>query len=153
MDFPVLNTERCSLVSATVEDAEWMFKLFNDEDVVSYIEGIKWFNSDIETVKKFIEAMNVNFRKNLGILWSVILHEKPIGIIMVNDLPDNPFLTFAIFDQYRGNGLGSEIYSCVKKFIKEKYSEPEIVTENPIVKKIIRHQAEFLFLNNQYQTF
>ncbi len=143
-----IKTSRCVLRPATVEDATWMFRLFNDEAVVAYIEGIQWFNKDIESTVGFIKSMEVNSRRETGMLWSIIYNENPVGFIMVNDLDDNPFLTFALFPEYRRLHLGTEVYKSVNRYISERFTSPKIETKNPIVKKILRHSAEILFIYN-----
>ena len=62
MEVEILHTERCTLRPATVEDADWLFGLFNDPDVVTYIEGINWFNTDVASVRSFIESMLPEYR-------------------------------------------------------------------------------------------
>lgn len=137
MESKTLTTDRCLLRPAIIEDAEWMLKLFNDKEVVAYIEGIRWFNSNTESVRSFIMSMDKNFQKSQGILWCVIVGNCPAGIIMANDLDDTPYLTIALFEKYRGVNIGSEIFNVVNEYVTAKYGEPKVETNNPIVKKII----------------
>jgi len=150
MDFPILNTQRCLLRKAVLEDASWMLQLFNDKDVVEYIDGIKWFNTNIAAVESFILSMDRNFKESKGILWCVDCDSRPVGIIMANDLEENPFLTFALLNDFRNCGIGTEIYNVVKRFISTKFDEPIVETQNPIVNRITKRKCENLFIGNQY---
>lgn len=122
-----------------------MYSLFTDKDVIAYIEGIQWFNADVEAVVRFIDSMKTNFQRKMGMLWSVIYNDVPVGIIMVNDLKEKPFLTFALFPEYRGLRIGTEIYESIYRFISANYRSPRTETKNPIVKKILRHSADSQF--------
>lgn len=137
MKQPVIQTSRCVLRPAVIEDASWMFELFKDEEVVVYIEGIKLFNANIEAVVGFIKSMEINCRKRMGMLWSIIYKETPIGFIMVNDLDENPFLTFALFPEYRNLRFGTEVYKSINQFVTTQFSSPSTETNNPVVKKIL----------------
>lgn len=150
MEQPILKSQRCILRPPIVDDAEWLFKLFNDEDVVAYIEGIKWFNTDIDAVKGFLKSMERNSAHNKGFLWVIMFNESPIGFIMANDIEETPFLTFALLPEYRDKHFGSEVFVSVNEFISKTFATPKTETENPIVKKILRHHSEVLFVNNQY---
>lgn len=120
---PTIETQRCLLRSATAEDAGWLYELFNDPDVIEYIEGIKWFNSDIKTTILFIDSMNTNFQIGLGILWCIIYDNHPIGLIMVNDLNEESFYTFALFPQYRGLELMEECVVGINAHILDFYHQ------------------------------
>ncbi len=150
MEFPIIKTNRCQLRQAVKEDASWMIQLFNDKDVVQYIEGIKWFNADVLSVESFIASMESNHKDSNGILWCVICQNNPAGIIMVNDLTEDPYLTFALFKEYREHGLGTEIYNAVKDYVSKKFTEPTIETNNPIVRKITKRECEYLFIDNHF---
>lgn len=121
MEQPTINTPRCILRLATADDAVWLYELFNDQEVIAYIEGIKWFNADIESTRAFIDSMNINFQKRLGILWCVVYEYCPVGMIMVNDLNDKPFYTFALFPQFRGLELMEECIVGINSYILGSY--------------------------------
>lgn len=150
MEQPILKTQRCTLRPSTPDDAEWLLKLFNDEAVVAYIEGIKWFNTDIDAVRGFLKSMERNSAQNKGFLWVMMFNERPIGFIMANDIDDNPFLTFALLPEYRDKHFGSEVFAAVNEFISKTFATPKTESENPIDKRILRHHSEVLFVNNQY---
>lgn len=145
MEQPILKTQRCILRPSTVDDAEWLLRLFNDEDVVAYIEGIKWFNTDIEAVNGFLKSMDRNSARNIGFLWIIIFDESPIGFIMANDIDESPFLTFALMPEYRNKNLGTEVFASVNDFISKTFTAPRTETKNPIVHKILRHHSEVLY--------
>ena len=67
---------------------------------------------------------------------------------MANDIDESPFLTFALMPEYRNKHLGTEVFVSVNDFISKTFAAPKTETENPIVKKILRHHSEVLFVNN-----
>lgn len=130
MDVEILNTDRCLLRPITINDAGWLYHLFNDMDVVKYIEGITLFNADIHAVRQFIDSMRINAQNNIGAIWSVEYRSNNIGFIMAYDLTDNPFLTYALFPKYRGLGIMSE---CIDAICKHVYAQSKNV---PFIKVI-----------------
>lgn len=145
MEVETLHTERCILRPVTLDDADWLFRLFNDPDVVTYIEGINWFNADVASVRSFIESMQINAEKDLGVMWCVEYQSYNIGFILAYDLKDKPFLTFALLPEYRNKHFCSEVFTSVNDFISKTFSAPKTETENPIVKKILQHHSEVLY--------
>lgn len=121
MEQPTITTARCILCPPTTEDAEWMYRLFNDKDVIAYIEGIKWFNSDINATRLFITSMRKNFQHELGMLWCIFYRNQPIGIIMANDLNEDPFYSFALFPSYRGLELMKECITETNRYLNHYY--------------------------------
>ncbi|MDE6331087.1 MAG: GNAT family N-acetyltransferase, partial [Muribaculaceae bacterium] len=150
MDVEILHTERCILRPVTAEDADWLFDLFNDCDVVKYIEGIKWFNADVDSVRTFIESMHINADKDLGAMWCVEYQSANIGFILAYDLKDNPFLSFALFPKYRSQHLGSEVIAVTKEYISRRFQSPVIESNNPIVKEITRKLPVVLYLGDTF---
>lgn len=148
MEVEILHTKRCVLRPAKLEDAEWLYDLFNDSDVISYIDGIKWFNVDIVSVQSFIETMQINAAKDLGIMWCVEYKANKIGFVLAYDLKDNPFLSFALFPKYRNQHLGSEVIAIAKECISHKFQSPKIESNNPIVKGIVRKLPVILYLGD-----
>lgn len=121
-------TSRCTLRAAIADDAYWLYELFNDQDVIKYIEGIKCFNADISATRRFINSMNKNFQKGLGILWCILHENSPIGMIMINDLNDQPFYTFALFPPYRGLELMKECIVETNNFIHGYYNQTPTIS-------------------------
>lgn len=125
---PTLITSRCILRAATVDDTCWLYELFNDQDVIKYIEGINCFNADISAIRRFLNSMNKSFQKGLGILWCILYMNRPIGMIMVNDLNDQPFYTFALLPTYRGLELMKECIVETNNFIHGYYNQKPTIT-------------------------
>lgn len=132
MEVEILHTERCTLRPATVEDADWLFGLFNDPDVVTYIEGINWFNTDVASVRSFIESMQVNATKDLGAMWCVEYKSNNIGFILVYDLMKDPFMTYAILPEYRFKSYMSECVSAIYNLIYRHLSLKPSISTNEI---------------------
>lgn len=133
-----------------IEDANWLFDLFNDSDVVKYIEGINWFNADVVSVRSFIESMKINAIKDIGAMWCVEHQSNNIGFILAYDLKDNPFLSFALLPKYRNRHFGSEVITLIKDYISQKFQSPRIETGNPIVKGIVRKLPVILYIGNTF---
>ncbi len=150
MEVEILQTERCILRPVIKEDANWLFDLLNDPDVVEYIEGINWFNSDVVSVQSFIETMKINAVKDLGAMWCVEYQKNNIGFILAYDLKDNPFLSFALLPNYRNHHFGSEVITLIKKYISQKFQTPRIETSNPVVKGIVRKLPVILYLGDTF---
>lgn len=150
MEVEILYTERCVLRPVKLEDAEWLYDLFNDSDVVRYIDGIKWFNTNVASVRSFIESMQINAAKDLGAMWCVEYKSNHIGFIFAYDLKDNPFLSFALFPKYRNQHLGSEVIAIAKEYISHKFQSPKIESNNPIVKGIVRKLPVILYLGDTF---
>lgn len=128
MGQPTINTTRCILRPPTMEDADWLYELFNDQDVIKYIEGIKWFNSDIDSTRMFIDSMNINFQKGQGVLWCILYENRPIGMIMVNDLKEDPFYSFALFPFYRGLELMKECITETNRYLNYNYYQTPAIS-------------------------
>lgn len=120
MDVNIIRTDKCLLRPMTITDAGWLYKLFNDNDVVKYIEGVKLFNSDVETVKSFINSMQTNSRNKLGAIWCVEYYSKNIGFVLVYDLSQSPYISYALQSKYRGQGYMYECVLAIGKYIYDQ---------------------------------
>ena len=102
------------LRKATYKDCETLFKWVNDYDVrknsfntesISIDNHIKWFK------KKLLD-------KNCTIF---IVHDNKgnyIGQVRIDKEVDRGLIDYSIDSIYRGQGLGKEILSLIKKYLK-----------------------------------
>jgi ribosomal-protein-alanine N-acetyltransferase len=79
--FPVLATTRLLLRKLEATDAEQLFMLRSDENVMKYI-GKKPMQT-IEEALEFINLINDNVNNNSGINWAMTLKEEPAKLIGV----------------------------------------------------------------------
>lgn len=79
--FPVLTTTRLLLRKLEATDAEQLFMLRSDENVMKYI-GKKPMQT-IEEALEFINLINDNVNNNSGINWAMTLKEEPAKLIGV----------------------------------------------------------------------
>lgn len=108
MNYPIINSERCQITIATINDAYWLHALLNDRDVYEYIEGIRPFAETVRRTKRFIEDMLYAYNNGHGYLWKIIYTEKPIGFICTFDFEENPSICYGMDEAFRGKGLMME---------------------------------------------
>jgi hypothetical protein len=105
-----LQTKRCNLRAAKPTDSEFLLNLFRNPEVVENLNGIKYLNRTITDVDKLIQTLNFSSNTSEGFLWIIELVQSAIGFIMIYDLSNSPFISFALLPQYRGKGY---MYECV----------------------------------------
>ncbi|ATP40083.1 GNAT family N-acetyltransferase [Solibacillus sp. R5-41] len=76
--FPNLQTERLILREIELQDAEYLFKIFSDDEVTKYY-GMKTFEK-LEQAEKLIEAFAIGLKEKKGIRWGIERKGTP-GII------------------------------------------------------------------------
>lgn len=136
-EIPMLQTQRCKLRISTIDDSKWLYQLFVDEDVKKYIDGLEIFSKDEKAVRRFILVMLNNWYKGLGCLWSIEYNNQGVGFILVYDLQENPFLSFAILKQFRKQHFATETVACVYEYLKSRKYVPRVETRNLIAEKIV----------------
>jgi ribosomal-protein-alanine N-acetyltransferase len=80
-NFPILETERLLLRRITPADAEAIFLLRSNEDVMKYIDKEK--AKDISEGFAFVQRIDDAITKNDGINWGISLKENPAQLIGV----------------------------------------------------------------------
>lgn len=124
-----------------IADAEWLYRLFNETTVIEKLEGIKLFNNRIDRTVSFINSFKRNTELGNGMLWAIISQDIPVGFISVYDLTDNPFLSYALFEKFRGKRLFSGVINEVENYIQNIQLMSEAVREFAH-NKIIKFQNE-----------
>ncbi|WP_443937625.1 GNAT family N-acetyltransferase [Pedobacter sp. MW01-1-1] len=77
--FPVLETERLLLREHTLQDAEALFALRTNPEVMQYIDRER--PNDIFDIKQFITRFNEGFRESENLAWVMSLKEEPQKMI------------------------------------------------------------------------
>lgn len=108
MNYPVLQSKRCTITIATRTDAQWLHKLFNDEMVMRYNEGLHRFAESVEKTTDFIDCMLDAFNNGRGFLWKLSHQEVPIGFICTIDFEETPSISYGLNKSYRNNGFMTE---------------------------------------------
>lgn len=119
---PPLDTQRCQLREATLQDAEFMLQLLNEPSWRKYIA-----RHDISTIQDaenyLLERIIPAYATGLG-FWVVELKEKscPVGVC---GLVKRPFLSevdlgFALLEQFWGLGIAYEAAQAVINYARSE---------------------------------
>jgi ribosomal-protein-alanine N-acetyltransferase len=114
--FPTLVTERLILREATMDDAQEVFYLRSDADVIKYVDRDP--AESIEEAKTFIQTLIDNRVNNTGISWNIVLKgtEKMIGNIALWRL-DRPNyraeIGYVLHPDHQGKGIMQEALQSV----------------------------------------
>lgn len=109
-------TKRCNIRKAELQDSEFLLKLFSIPDVIKNIDGMKHFSSEISSVNRVIANLN-SAEDSQGRIWIIEIDLHKIGFAMVYDLFENPFISYALLPEYRGNGYMLECVLAIGKSI------------------------------------
>lgn len=115
-----METKRCNIRKAELLDSEFLMSLFSIPDVIKHLDGVNHFISNISCVKRLIT--NLNFDEiSQGKIWVIEIDSHKIGFIMVYDLSENPFISYALLPQYRGYGYIFESVMVIGESIFNKF--------------------------------
>lgn len=104
--------DNITLSSFFPSDREWLSVLLFDKDVRKYLSHL---TSDVD---KFVRDMEIAKCRGLGALWIVRLEETGVGFISIYDLPENPFVFYAMLPDYRNKGYMKSALMMLEKEIK-----------------------------------
>lgn len=94
--------------------------LFSIPDVINNLDGVNHFISNISCVKRLIK--NLNFDENSqGRIWVIEIDSHKVGSIMVYDLSENPFISYALLPEYRGYGYMFESVMVIGESIFNQF--------------------------------
>lgn len=94
--------------------------LFSIPDVINNLDGVNHFISNISCVKRLIK--NLNFDENSqGRIWVIEIDSHKVGSIMVYDLSENPFISYALLPEYRGCGYMFESVMVIGESIFNQF--------------------------------
>lgn len=128
--FPVLETERIILRRISIEDAEELFVLRTDKDVMKYIDRPR--PQVVEGVYELINNMNDN---EVRIQWAVALKatDKLIGTIGYHRIEKEHYraeVGYLFHPQYWNTGIASE---ALKKVIDFGFNEMDLHSIEAII--------------------
>lgn len=117
--FPTLNTERLVLRELTVADANEIFFLRSDMEILKYLD--KEPAKSIDEATKFIELINENTISNNSILWGIALKESPaiIGSICFWRIIKEHYraeIGYVLHPQFQGKGIMDEAIKAVLQY-------------------------------------
>lgn len=123
MDFPILETERLSLVQITQKNVEEIFSIFSNEEVIKYY-GMDPFTEKDQAVK-MIDSFQTRFENQQGIRWGIVEKEskKLIGTIGLNNLVLHAKRTeigYDLLPEYWRKGFMSEAIKEITAYCFDK---------------------------------
>ncbi|WP_316821027.1 GNAT family N-acetyltransferase [Pedobacter gandavensis] len=117
---PVLESERLSLRELCRDDAQAMFKLRSNEEVMKYVPRPR--PSDINEIYALIEQIHDGFLKEVNLGWAITLKEAPdvlIGFIGFPKLDFDNFraeIGYMIAPGFWGKGIAGEALALTNDF-------------------------------------
>ncbi len=77
--FPEIETQRLLLRRMTIDDAEVILYLRSNDEVMKYIDRER--TKSLEEAKSFIDKIDASLNSNNGVMWGIVLKEKPGTLI------------------------------------------------------------------------
>ena len=121
----VLETERLIIRQFVPEDAEYIYKLHNDPDVMKYISSKKDEEVTIEECSSFVEHCRSYYKKHTGLgIWATQTKEIGdfIGWTTLKDLDNTEDIEvgYRLQKEFWGNGYATE---AAKALIEYGFNE------------------------------
>lgn len=152
--FPVLSTPRLLLRSLELEDAEDVFKLRSDPEMMRYIP--RPLALDLDDAKKHIEVIKEMIGKNEGINWAITdnaYRNKLMGIIglyRIDEENSRAEIGYMLLPKYQKKGYIAEAISCILTFafkeirfhsIQAHIDPQNYASENVLIKSGFKKEA------------
>ena len=114
--FPELDSERLILREILPEDAEIMFELRTDDDVMLYMDTYKM--KSIEDADKLITSLSESFKKGAGINWGLVDKREKVfigyfGIWRIDEKNCRGEIGYALLPKYWGKGFMQEAFNVL----------------------------------------
>ncbi len=114
--FPVIRTERLLLRPTTVADADVLYELRRNEDVMRYIDRPR--PDSINDILALIQKIQDRFESNDGISWALALPDtdRYIGTISFHEIMKAHFraeVGYMLHPDFHGKGIMSEALQAV----------------------------------------
>ena len=124
--FPNLETERLSLKQVTTDDADDIFELRSNNEVMKYIPRPLLQNK--EEALELIAMLNDKIENNIGINWGIRLKNDPkiIGIIGHYKIKPEHYraeVGYMLLPEYNGKGIISE---ALQKVVEYGFKEMQL---------------------------
>ena len=111
-----LQTERLLLRKISHEDADMIYKMMSDPEVLRYED---WnVHENIEYTKGFISWITNDYKTEITYLWGIQLHDELIGFAMVADVNEwNGILAYYLRRDCWKKGYASEASRTIIHFM------------------------------------
>ncbi len=146
--FPILTTERLVLRQMNYDDANEIYFLRSDDEMLKYVGRPK--AASVEEVIKWIEMVNDTIVKNEGINWAITLKNKPklIGIISFWRIDKQHYRAeagYVLHPDYQKKGIMDEALKAILHYgfhtLKFHSVEANIDPENTASKNLLEHNG------------
>ena len=125
--FPCIKTQRCELVEFSDSDCEDLYLLLQDRQIQRYLPGLLPFCKNQDTALLMIGIFRMNFLEGKAILWKINLNGHMVGFIGMADIPDMPYVFYAISPTSRCQGYMKECLKALKaQLMLHRYPMPAI---------------------------
>lgn len=120
LPFPTLNTERLLLRQVTKNDADAIFALRSNDEVMKYIP--RPYLKNREDALELIAAFDNKIENGIGINWGIAFLDEPekiLGIIGHYRLKPEHYraeVGYMLFPEYKGKGIVSEALQKVAEY-------------------------------------
>ncbi|MDX1930714.1 MAG: GNAT family protein [Pirellulaceae bacterium] len=126
--FPTLETERLLLRRITKEDAEALFALRTNPDIIRYLDRDR--DKDVAAVMNLIEVMDSSFTSGDGINWGITVRSTPsspsesnssplvgvVGLWRINKANHRGEAGYMLHPRVWGQGIMTEAFQAVLDF-------------------------------------
>ena len=117
--FPVLSTARLQLREVTTDDANEVFFLRSDKEVLKYLD--KEPAKSVDEAKEFIERIKKDQVNDDGILWGITLKDNPviignIGYWRMQKEHYRSEIGYALNPLFQGKGIMNEAMQAVIQY-------------------------------------
>ena len=146
--FPILTTERLVLRQMSNEDANEVFFLRSDDEMLKYVGRAK--ATSIEEIVKWIEMVNDGLVKNESICWAITLKDEPklIGNISFWKIDKQHYraeVGYVLHPDYQKKGIMDEALKTILQYgfqyLKFHSIEANIDPENTASKYLLEHNG------------
>ncbi|HWO77794.1 MAG TPA: GNAT family N-acetyltransferase [Bacillus sp. (in: firmicutes)] len=164
--FPILKSENYILRRITQQDVEAIFSYFSDEEVTKYYD-LEAF-TDISDAYRFVTSKEKMFFEGRGIRWGITMkdqRDRVIGTIGFHNWNRSFFkaeISYELSKEYWGQGLMSEVLSCVLEYgfesmelnrIEAILQQENIGSKRVLEKANFKHEGtleEYVFLKGRF---
>ncbi len=117
--FPVLTTDRLVLRKTKIEDAEEVFIMRSDPELLRYVDRDP--AKTIDEARSFIQLITDNLDNNVGVSWAMTLkdNDKMIGSIAIWRIDKENHrgeIGYVLLTEYQGKGLMLEAIQAVADY-------------------------------------
>lgn len=117
--FPVLTTDRLVLRKTKIEDAEEVFIMRSDPELLRYVDRDP--AKTIDEARSFIQLITDNLDNNVGVSWAMTLKDsdKMIGSIAIWRIDKENHrgeIGYVLLTEYQGKGLMLEAIQAVADY-------------------------------------